>query len=134
LPPRFRAYDSARPTWLANVNVVNLARQIPAFAGAVNSIVEDTGDQPRMLGLPLLESSAMTSLNTAGAKNLLLADMSQYVVVDRLPTVMIFEPLVFNATPLPTGQQGWFFYARVGADITTAGAAYGSNAVVFHTV
>jgi HK97 family phage major capsid protein len=134
LAPRFRVYDGARPAWMANVAIVNAARQIPAFTGAVNSIVDDTGDQPRMLGLPLLESSAMTALNTVGAKNLLLGDLSQYVVVDRLPTVMIFEPLVFNATPLPTGQQGWFFYARVGADITTAGAAYGSNAFVFHTV
>jgi predicted phage gp36 major capsid-like protein len=134
MPPRFRAYDSAKPTWLANVNVINLARQIPAFTGANFSIVDDSGPEPRMLGLPLLESSAMTALNTAGAKNLILADLSQYVVVDRLPTVMIFEPLIFNATPLPTGQQGWFYYARVGADITTAGAAFGSNAVIFHTV
>jgi HK97 family phage major capsid protein len=134
LAPRFRVYDGARPAWMANVAIVNAARQIPAFTGAVNSIVDDTGDQPRMLGLPFYESSAMTALNTVGAKNLLLGDLSQYVVVDRLPTVMIFEPLIFNATPLPTGQQGWFFYARVGADITTAGAAYGSNAFVFHTV
>jgi hypothetical protein len=87
-----------------------------------------------MLGIDFLESSAMTNLNTTGAKNLILADLSQYVIVDRLPTVMIFEPLVFNATPAPTGQQGWFYYARVGADITTAGAAFGSNAVIFHTV
>jgi len=136
MPPRFRAYDSAKPTWLANVNILNAARQIPAFTGANFSIVNDNAPDgiPEMLGYDFLESSAMTSLNTVGAKNLILADLSQYVVVDRLPTVMIFEPLVFNATPLPTGQQGWFFYARTGADITTAGAAFGSNAVIFHTV
>jgi HK97 family phage major capsid protein len=136
MPPRFRAYDSARPVWLANVNVINLARQVPAFTGANFSIVNDNAPDgiPEMLGIDFLESSAMSALNTVGAKNLILADLSQYVIVDRLPTVMIFEPLIFNATPLPTGQQGWFYYARVGADTTTAGAAFGSNAVIFHTV
>jgi HK97 family phage major capsid protein len=133
LPPRFRVYDQSRPVWLANVANINACRQIPAFTGANFSIVDDSGDMPRMLNLPFYESSAMSALNTTGAKNLILADLSQYVVVDRLPTVMIFEPLVFNATPLPTGQQGWFFYARVGADTTTAAAAFGSNAVIFHT-
>lgn len=136
MPPRFRVYDGARPVWLANVNIINVARQIPAFTGANFSIVNDNTNDgiPEMLGIDFMESSAMSALNTVGAKNLLLGDLSQYVVVDRLPTVMIFEPLVFNATPLPTGQQGWFFYARVGADITTAGAAFGANAFVFHTV
>jgi HK97 family phage major capsid protein len=136
MPPRFRVYDSAKPCWLANVAIINAARQIPAFTGANFSIVNDqTNDGiPEMLGIDFMESSAMSALNTVGAKNLILADLSQYVVVDRLPTVMIFEPLIFNATPLPTGQQGWFYYARVGADTTTAGAAFGSNAVIFHTV
>lgn len=135
MPPRFRVYDSARPVWLANIAIVNAARQIAAFTGANFSIVNDNAPDgiPEMLGIDFYESSAMTNLNTTGAKNLILADLSQYVVVDRLPTVMIFEPLVFNSTPLPTGQQGWFFYARVGADITTAGAAFGSNAVIYHT-
>jgi HK97 family phage major capsid protein len=136
LPPRFRVYDSARPVWMANVAIMNAARQIPAFTGAVNSIVDDTGpDGPRMLGLPFQESSAMSALNTAGAKNLLLGDMSQYVIVDRQPSVLLFEPLFKDqATGRPAGQRGWFNYSRVGADITTAGAAYGSNAFVFHTV
>jgi HK97 family phage major capsid protein len=134
MPPRFRVYDQAKPVWLANIAIINAARQIAAFTGANFSIVDDSGDMPRMLNLPFYESSAMTNLNTVGAKNLILADLSQYVVVDRLPTVVVYEPLVFNATPLPTGQRGWLFYARVGADTTTAGAAFGSNAVIYHTV
>jgi predicted phage gp36 major capsid-like protein len=99
-------YDGARPAFLANVSNINVARQIPAFTGANFNIVNDNRDTPRMLGLELAEASAMSALNTTGAKNLLIGDMSQYVVVvDRLPMVMIFEPLVFNATPVPTGQQ-----------------------------
>lgn len=137
LGPRFRVYDGAKPTWMASITVINLLRQIPAFAGAVSSIVVDNTDDgiPEMLGIDLLESSAMSALNTAGAKNLLLGDMSQYIIVDRQPNVLIFEPLFKDqATGRPAGQRGWFSYARVGADTTTPAAAYGSNAFVFHTV
>jgi len=38
--------------------------------------------------------------------------MSQYIIVDRLPTTVIYEPLVFNSTPFLIGQQGWLYYAR----------------------
>lgn len=134
LGPRFRVYDTARPVFMANISIINAARQIAAFTGANFSIVNDSGPAPRMLGLEFAEASAMTNLNTTGAKNLLIGDMSQYVVVDRLPTVLLFEPLVFNASAQPTGQQGWFYYARVGADVTTAGAAFGANAFNLHTV
>jgi HK97 family phage major capsid protein len=137
LGPRFRVYDSARPVWMANVAIINAARQLPAFTGAVNSIVNDQTDDgiPEMLGIDFMESSAMTNLNTTGAKNLLLADMSQYIIVDRQPNVLIFEPLFKDqATGRPAGQRGWFSYARVGADLTTPAAAYGSNAAVYHTV
>jgi HK97 family phage major capsid protein len=134
MPPRFRVYNQANPVWLANISIINAARQIAAFTGANYSIVDDSGAMPRMLNLPFYESSAMTNLNTTGAKNLILADLHSYVVVDRLPTTVVFEPLVTNTSILPTGQRGWFFYARVGADTITAGAAFGSNAVVYHTV
>jgi HK97 family phage major capsid protein len=137
LPPRFRVYDSAKPVWMANVSILNAARQLPAFAGAVNSIVSDNTDDgiPEMLGIDFMESSATSALNTVGAKNLLLGDMSQYIIVDRQPNVLIFEPLFKDqATGRPAGQRGWFSYARVGADTTTPAAAYGSNAFVYHTV
>jgi HK97 family phage major capsid protein len=137
LPPRFRVYDTAKPVWMANVAIINAARQIPAFTGAVTSIVNDNTDDgiPEMLGIDFMESSAMTALNTAGAKNLLLADMSQYIIVDRQPRVLIFEPLFKDqATGRPAGQRGWFSYSRVGADLTTPAAAYGSNAAIYHTV
>jgi HK97 family phage major capsid protein len=109
LPPRFRVYDSARPVWMANVSILNAARQLPAFAGAVNSIVNDNTDDgvPEMLGIDFMESSAMSALNTVGAKNLLLGDMSQYIIVDRQPNVLIFEPLFKDqATDRPAGQRG----------------------------
>ena len=131
LPPRFR--NGGQPAWAAHVNIINACRQIPAFTGAVNSIVDDSGDTPRMLGLPIYEASAMDSTQVAAKKTLLLGDWKSYVIVTRLPSVVLAEPLVVSqATALPAGQRGWLNYSRVGADTTTAGAAFGSNAFVVH--
>jgi HK97 family phage major capsid protein len=135
LPPRFRSYDSARVAWLCNVAILNSLRQLPAFSGANYSIVNDNGDVPTVLGVPVFEASAMDASNAvSGHKNLLIGDFSQMILVERLPAVMVYEPLVVaQASALPTGQVGFYSYARVGSDITTPAAAFGSNAFNFHT-
>jgi HK97 family phage major capsid protein len=101
----------------------------------VQSIVNDNGDLPTMLGLPFHEASAMDASNAvSGHKNLLLGDFSNMIIVERVPSIMITDPLIMDqATARPTGQIGWYSYSRVGSDITTPAAAYGSNAFVFHT-
>jgi HK97 family phage major capsid protein len=132
LPPRFR--NGGKVAWAANETVRNICRQIPAFTGAVTSIVNDnTADGiPEMLGYDFYESSAMLS-GTVGNRELLLGDWSSYIIVDRLPSVVLAEPLVLTGSPgLPTGQRGWLNYSRVGADTVTQGAALGSNAFVCH--
>jgi HK97 family phage major capsid protein len=130
LPPRFR--NGGKVAWAANETVRNQCRQIPAFTGAVTSIVNDNGDVPTMLGYPFYESSAMLS-GTVGNRELLLGDWSSYIIVDRLPSVIVAENLVMSqATALPTGQRGWLNYSRVGADTVTQGAALGSNAFTVH--
>jgi HK97 family phage major capsid protein len=138
LPPRFRSYDTARPAWISNVTIQDACRQLPTFAGSVQSMLNDNqpGDSPpQMLGIDYYEASAMDASNAvSGHKNLMLGDFSQMILVERLPAVMIYDPLVLaQASALPSGQVGWYSYARVGADITTPAAAYGSNAFVFHT-
>ena len=132
LPPRFR--NGGKVAWAANETVRNICRQIPAFTGAVTSIVNDNTDDgiPEMLGYDFYESSAMLS-GTVGNRELLLGDWSSFIIVDRLPSVVVAEPLVMSqATALPTGQRGWLNYSRVGADTVTQGAALGSNAFVCH--
>jgi HK97 family phage major capsid protein len=130
LPPRFR--NGGRVAWAANESIRNVARQIAKFTGAVESIVDDSGDTPRMLGYPFYESSAMLS-GTTGNRELLLGDWQSYVIVDRLPSVVVAEPLVMSqSTALPTGQRGWLANSRVGADTVTQGAAFGSYAFVVH--
>lgn len=132
LPPRFRVGDGSKPVWLANVSIIDAARQLIKGTGQTQSIVDDSTNPPRMLGIPFYEASAMTS-GTTGNRELVLADMSQFIIVDRLPNVVLAEPLVKDqATQRPTGQRGWLQYSRTGADLTTRGAAYGSNAAVVH--
>jgi HK97 family phage major capsid protein len=138
LAPRFRSYDTARPAWISNVTIQDACRQIPSFTGSVTSLVNDnvgTDNPPMMLGLPFYEASAMDASNAiSGHKNLALGDFSQMIIVDRMPSVLIMDPLVLGTgSVLPAGQRGWYSYARTGADITTPAAAYGSNAFVFHT-
>lgn len=126
LPPRFRVGDNAMPFWLANVAIINALRQVPKFTGALQSIVDDTAADniPEMLGLDILETSSMDAVNSGtGHKNLAIMDGNSYVIVNRQPEILLFEPLVKSqATALPTGQRGWFSYSRTGADITTATA------------
>jgi hypothetical protein len=45
---------------------------------------------------------------------------SSLVVVDRLGTTMIFEPLVLGANRRPTGEVGWAAYFRTGSDCVNA--------------
>ena len=130
LPPRFR--NGGKVAWAANETVRNICRQIPKFAGSVESIVNDEGPVPTMLGYPFYESSAMLS-GTVTNRELVLGDFQSYVLVDRLPSVVVSEPLVETGSPgLPTGQRGWLNYSRVGADTVTQGAALGSNAFTVH--
>jgi predicted phage gp36 major capsid-like protein len=132
LPPRFR--NGGRVAWTSNETIRNVARQVPRFTGSVESIVNDNTPDgiPELLGYDFYESSAMLG-GSVGNRELLLGDWSSYIIVDRLPSVVVAEPLVEAGSPgLPTGQRGWLNYSRVGADTVTQAAAFGSNAFVVH--
>ncbi len=78
----------------------------------------------RMLSIDLLESTTMDGvLTTGGHKGLLLMDGNSYLIVDRIGTQMIYEPLVASSGGiLPSGTSGWFAWSRTGADVSTATA------------
>jgi HK97 family phage major capsid protein len=126
LPPRFRIGDAARPVWLGNVTIANALRQIPSFAGSVNPIlVDNTSDGiPEVVGVDFYEDSAMDALNVvSGHKNLAILDMNSFVITNRQPEMLIYEPLFKDqATGRPAGQAGWFSWSRTGSDLTTATA------------
>jgi HK97 family phage major capsid protein len=126
LPVRFRVGDQARPRWVANIAVINALRAITPFAAATSSIVNDNTPDgiPEMLSIDFLESTTMDgALGTGGHKGLLLMDGNSYLVVDRIGTQMVYEPLVPGAGGInPAGISGWFAWSRVGADVSTATA------------
>jgi HK97 family phage major capsid protein len=124
LPVRFRTYPSANPFWAANILVINALRAITPFAAATASIVDDSTTPPKMLGLPFEESTTMDGvLTTGGHKGLLLMDGNSYLIVDRIGTQMIYEPLVPGTGGInPAGLAGWFAWSRVGGDVATATA------------
>jgi HK97 family phage major capsid protein len=126
LPPRFRVADGARPVWLANVAIINALRQLAKFSGATTSLVDDSpaDNIPEMLGIDVMEDSAMDSANTvSGHKNLAILDMGSFVITNRQPEMLIYEPLFKDqATGRPSGQAGWFSWSRTGSDLTTATA------------
>jgi HK97 family phage major capsid protein len=55
---------------------------------------------------------------TALADNLIaiFGDFSNYVIADRIGMTVEFIPQLFGSNGRPTGQKGWFAYARHGAD------------------
>jgi HK97 family phage major capsid protein len=126
LPPRFRVGDGARPVWLANIAIVNALRQIPSFAGSVTSMVNDNQADsiPEVLSIDVYEDSAMDASNVvSGHKNLAILDMNSFIITNRQPEMLIYEPLFKDqATGRPSGQAGWFSWSRTGSDLTTATA------------
>ena len=124
LPVRFRVYPQANPFWAANITIINALRGVTAFTAATASIVDDSTTPPKMFGYPLEESTTMDSVNTTGGhKNLILLDGNSYLIVDRIGTNVIYEPLVPGTGGIiPAGIAGWFAWSRTGADVATATA------------
>jgi HK97 family phage major capsid protein len=126
LPPRFRVGDNARPVWMCNVAIINALRQLPTFSGSVTALLNDNqpGDNPpQMLGVNVWECSAMASAQTTGLKTLAILDANSYIITNRQPEMLLYEPLFKDqATGRPAGQAGWFSWSRTGADLTTATA------------
>ena len=108
LPPRFRVGDGSRPVWLANVTIINALRQIPSFAGSVTSLVNDNQPDsiPEVLSIDIYEDSAMDASNVvSGHKNLAILDMNSFVITNRQPELLLYEPLFKDqATGRPAGR------------------------------
>lgn len=122
LPARWRG-PSARNAWLANLTTINALRNIPKFTGSTQSIVDDSGSTPTMLGKPFYESTSIVGVFTTGSKVLAYADMNQFYIVDRVGMSVIYDPIVLGAASrIPTGQGAWYSFWRVGSKVSTATA------------
>jgi HK97 family phage major capsid protein len=121
LPARWRG-PSARNVFLANLATINALRNVPKFTGSTQSIVDDSGPYPTLLGKPLLESTSVTGTFANAAKVLAYLDMKQYYIVDRVGMSVVYDSLVLGANRRPTGQGAWYAFWRTGADLSTAAA------------
>lgn len=116
LPARYRQGAS----WLAHRAIYNDIRQFDTGGGG-GFWTDLNGDvPPRLLSKPTFEAEAMDSTldATVGNDNILVfGDFRNYVIADRVGTTVEFIPHLFHTgNNRPSGQRGWYAYARVGAD------------------
>jgi HK97 family phage major capsid protein len=122
LPQRFRR----RASWLMSVGVNNAIRQIGTtnvFHGYTVNLPEGWADQ--LFDSPVYESpympDALTSTTTPEGLAV-VGDFSNYVIARRGGMSVELVPQLFNqavagtGTGMPTGQRGWFAYARIGGN------------------
>jgi HK97 family phage major capsid protein len=125
LPYRYRP----NRTWVANPSVYNAVRQLANGTVPQNSSFWATlGDnQPeRLLGRPIYEASAMetaSSFTTASSDDcLVLGDFANYLIVDRIGTQILFNPIVLGSNRRPSLQVSWTLWWRTGCDVTNVDA------------
>jgi HK97 family phage major capsid protein len=116
LPPRWRANAS----WMANLTMINNARQIPLFTNGP-SIVDDSSTPPRSLGWSLYENSAMDGTIAGGATNdyvWLAGDFAKgYRIHDRVGTMIELIPTLFKGAFRPSGQRGFHMHWRTAGEV-----------------
>jgi HK97 family phage major capsid protein len=115
VPQRFRR----RADWLMNVGVNNAIRQL----GTANVFHAYTENLPAewadiLFGKGVYESpymSDVTTSTTATSELAIVGDFSNYVIARRGGMSVELVPHLFDVTNnRPTGQRGWFAYARIG--------------------
>ena len=119
-----RPRDASRASWIANRTTINAIRQFGTTLGS--SFIADLamGQPPALLGQPLYEAYSMTATVTTGSDLLLAGDFSRYYIYDHVGgSSMEYVPNLFDTTTgLPTGQRGWIYWWRTGANAVDTGA------------
>ena len=104
-------------TWIANKATFNTIRQMSTGAnGSLFWTDLHASPPPSLLGSPVASRSDMVAATTSGNILAILGDFSQFVVYDRLGTMLEFVPQVFDTNGVPTGQRGLVAHKRVGSD------------------
>jgi HK97 family phage major capsid protein len=117
LPDRFRR--AANCAWMSATDIQNSIRQL----GTVdpNFTVDITQEAiPRMFGRQYPMNDFMEDLpsGTGTEPLLVVGDFRGYVVAQRAGMTVEFIPMLFDVTNnRPTGQRGWFAWARVGGGV-----------------
>jgi HK97 family phage major capsid protein len=117
LPQRFRRGAA----WLMNVGVNNAIRQLGTanvFHAYTQNLPAEWADM--LFGKSTYESPYMNDVTTSTSATTELAivgDFSNYVIARRGGMSVELVPQIFDVTNnRPTGQRGWFAYARIGGN------------------
>lgn len=107
-------------TWVMNHDVGN---EVSSFStsgmGSFYTVNLSQGNAPQLKGRPVEFSSYFPDFTgTTGASNILVVgDFRNYVIVDRAGMNVELVPHLFDVTNnRPTGQRGWFAWARFGGN------------------
>lgn len=116
LPERYRS----RATWIMHTDVENEIRTFSGSGtGAYYTVNLADGGIGNLFGRPVRTTDyAPEFTGTTGAANLLVVgDFSNFLVAQRAGMSVELVPHLFDVTNnRPTGQRGWFAYARHGFD------------------
>lgn len=127
LGPRFRMSPSVG--WVANITTINKIRALDQYGGGSFLVNLGDGKPNELLSDGLYESPSLISAGTAGGTAIgsataIYGDWSKFIIVDRVGSTMLFDPLLKSAGTgnIPSGNQGWFYYWRFGSGVATANA------------
>jgi HK97 family phage major capsid protein len=115
LPERYRA----RATWIMNTDVENEIRSFGNSNEAYYTVNLAAGGIGNLFGRPVRTSDyAPEFTGTTGAANILVVgDFSNFLVAQRAGmNLELVQHVVSGTNGRPTGQRGWFAYARHGFD------------------
>lgn len=116
LPIRYRART---PMWLSGTDAQNEVRQLGTDDGHEFTVNMTQEELPRLFGAPYRISEYFPAFDasTAGANLLVVGDFSNYVVAQRAGMSVELVPQLFGTNNnRPTGQRGWYAWARVGGN------------------
>jgi HK97 family phage major capsid protein len=122
VPERWRNRSSFVANSLYTLAVKRLGTAVSsAYSGDLTQPVSD-----RWLGRPVVETddAPTTQTTTALDQEIVFADLSQFVIVDKPGgTSVEFIPNLFNtANNLPDGRRGWVMYFRTGSGMPVLNA------------
>jgi len=117
LPQKYRRRMTS--AWLSSTSVQNTIRQLGTTDP--NFTVDITQEAiPRLFGreYPMNDYMADFVAGTSTDPLLVVGDFQNYLVAQRAGMQVEFLPMLFDVTNnRPTGQRGWFAWARIGADV-----------------
>jgi HK97 family phage major capsid protein len=131
LGPRFRMSGSVG--FAANIATINKIRSAsPSGAGSSFWATLGDGTPSRLLNHVIEESPSVTSTAGTGTASsgtasaqVVFGAWDNFYIVDRIGMSMLFESMITGtgaSANIPTGQQGWYAFWRVGSNVSTANA------------